>query len=540
MSAGILPALMSVGILPATSLLMDRTLWIALFAALLISSLPSAAGLSFPPQGGSWTGILTRNTADVNGYLSMIEEARQGHWRMRNLFTAEPHPAFQIRPLWLLLGLTGRFSPSISNVYLMEVGRVITSFFLLLLIAAIAIRLYTSRRERLIAFLLITFGSGLGWAHLVKDPPDLRIVETSTFLTLVSPPLYSLSLSLVLLILLLVERVWSGERKFFRGVLCGLCGLWLGFDRPFSLATLGVAVALFLLVEIAVHRERVSQKWFALVPLAAGSFVAIAYQYISLRSIPVYEEWNRQHILPTPEWPRLLSSLGLLLPLGFLGGRYFFAKNRTLATLCLGFIGASLIFSHLTLGFQERFLEGLPLLTALFASFGLLGLLSHFSKSFVQTTIATIVLATLAFSHFIPFRSDLVAIARQSPPQYMPDRFLSPMLHLKDLATPTEAILSTESTGNFLVAHAGRPVVIGHRVATARYHEKNKIVQEFFSMSADNPSSRDLFEKSKAKWLFWGPEESWLSRGRFDPERADYLEKRYDNGFVRLFKLRYK
>jgi hypothetical protein len=519
---------------------MDRTLWVAVFAALLITSIPSAAGILFPPSGGSWAGILTRNTADVNGYLSMIEEARQGNWRMHNLFTAEPHPPFQIRPLWVLLGLTGRFFPSISNVSLMEIGRVITSFCLLLVIATFAVRLFVSQRERLIAFLLMTFGSGLGWAHLVKDPPDLRIVETSTFLTLVSPPLYSLSLSLVLLILLLIERVWNAERKYFYGFLSGLCGLWLGLDRPFSLVPLAFAIGSFLLTEIAFRRESDFKKWFALMLLAAGSFAAVAYQFFSLRSIPVYEEWNRQHILPTPEWPRLISSLGLLIPFAVVGGRFFFVKNRALATLSLGFIVASLIFSHLPLAFQERFLEGLPILTALFASCGLLRLLSHISRPVLQTLIATIVLVVASFSHFTPLRGDLVAIARQSPPQYMPDQFLSPMLSIKDLAAPTEAILSGESTGNFLVAYAGRPVVIAHRVATARYHEKNKIVLEFFSIAADNPLSRSLFEKTKARWLFWGPEEVLLSRGRFNPEQASYLEKRYDNGFVQLFKLRYK
>jgi hypothetical protein len=273
-------------------------------------------------------------------------------------------------------------------------------------------------------------------------------------------------------------------------------------------------------------------------PLAAGSFAAVAYQFLSLRSIPVYEEWNRQHVLPTPEWPRLMISLGLLIPLALVGGRYFFATNRTLAALSLGFIGASLIFSHLPVGFQERFLEGLPVITALFASFGLLRLVRHFSRPVLQTMIATIVLVTLTFSHFTPFRNDLVAIARQSPPQYMPNQFLGPMRHLKELTAPTEAILSTQSTGNFLVAYAGRPVVIGHRVATARYHEKNKIVREFFSITADNPSSLALFDKTKASWLFWGPEESWSSRGQFDPAHAFYLEKKYDNGFVQLFKLK--
>ena len=519
---------------------MDRTLWIAILAALLITSIPSAAGLLFAPDGGSWTGILTRNTADVNGYLSMIEEARQGQWRMRNLFTAEPHPPFQIRPLWLLLGLTGRFLPSVSNVHLMETGRVMTSFCLLLLIAALTVRLFVSQRQRLIAFLLMAFGSGLGWAHLVTDPPDLRMVETSTFLTLISPPLYSLSLSLVLAILLLVERIWNGERKLLYGFLSGLCALWLGFDRPFSLAPLGVAMTVFLIYEILIRKERDFQKYLALALLAAGAITSITYQYLSLQSIPVYNEWNQQHVLPTPEWPRLISSLGLLLPFALLGGRHFFSKNRQLALLSLSFLVASLFFSHLPLGFQERFLEGLPVLTALFASFGLLWLLNLFSRPVFQTLVATIVLVVLSLSHFTPLRKDLVAIARQSPPQYMPDSFLNAMRSLKELSDSKEAVLSTEASGNFLIGYSGRPVVAAQRIQTARYFEKSRLVAAFFSTPAMHPQSRQLFERANATWLFWGPDERSLSRGRFEPLQADYLEMKHDNGFVRLFKLKYK
>jgi hypothetical protein len=517
---------------------MPRSLWLAIAIALVITSVPSLAGMLFAPQGGSWTAILTRNAADVNGYLSMIEEARQGSWRMRNLFTAERHEPFQIRPLWLLIGLAGRMLPMVSNVVLMEAARLFTSLFLLLMIAALTLRLFQSSRERFIAFWVISFGSGLGWLRLVNDPPDLRIVETSTFLTLVSPPLYSLSLGLLLAVFLLIERAWNHETQRTRDALfAGGCALWLGLDRPFSSFTLFLSIIIFMAIHWSRNRE-IRSKFLILFPFVIGLALSIGYQFLSIQSIPVYAEWNRQHILPTPGWLQLVSSLGPLIPLALFGSAKFYRTNSVFATLAAAYIGSSLLLSHLPFGFQERFLEGLPVMVAMFASFGLLHLLSRIQTPVAYTPAATIGIVVLSLSHYLPVRSDLAAIARQSPPQYMPDGVLNAMRRLKFLAGSEEAILSTEATGNFLIAYSGRPVVLGQKIQTARYPEKWNLVHQYFSTPGHVPRSRQLFEQTRAKWLFWGPEEAWLARGRFHPAQASYLEEKHNDGFIRIFKLK--
>jgi hypothetical protein len=517
---------------------MTRSLWIALLVSLAVTSIPTAAGMLFPPPGGSWTGILSRNTADVNGYLSMIEEARQGHWRMRNLFTAEPHDPFQIRPLWLFLGWSGRLIPTLTNVDLLEIARLLFAFCLLLIIAKSATTLFEKRGNQLMAFLVMTFGSGLGWTHFVHDPPDLRIVETSTFLALVSPPLYSLSLALILVILFLIQRSWNSERGSHYGLFAGLCTLWLGFDRPFSLASLACAISGLILTQMVQSRRLSRNNILGLLSVLAGALIPLTYHYFAIQEIPVYSEWNRQHVIATPDWPRLISSLGLLLPLAALGWSRAWKANRAFATLAGGYIAGSLLFSHLPFGPQERFLEGLPLLTALLASFGLVRILDRIPSATVRTLSATTAIVLLSLSHFFPLRSDLAAIARQSPPQYMPDRVLAAMRTLKDISEPHEAILSVESSGNFLIAYSGRPVVIGQRIQTARYSEKNRLVAEYFFTRGDEPHSRQLFLNSQAIWLFWGPEEAWASKSRFHPSQCDYLVEKHNDGFIRIFKLR--
>lgn len=517
---------------------MKTPLRIAILLSLLIVSIPSTAGMLFSPPGASWTGILSRNTADVNGYLSMIEEARQGHYRMRNLFTAEPHEPFQIRPLWLLLGLAGRLLPALSVVHLMEAGRLLTSLVLLLVLASVARRLFETSRKQFIAFLVMTFGSGVGWMHLVKDPPDLRIVETSTFLTLISPPLYSLSLALLLSSLLLVEKSWTSPRGIRYGLLGGFCVLWLGFDRPFSLATLAFSIAGFLLTQALLEKKVNVRKLVRLLPFLVGALIPLLYHHFAIQNIAVYSEWNRQHILPTPPWANLITALGFMIPFAALGIRNAFRANAILASLFAFFISGSLLLSHLPFGFQERFLEGLPVLTAIFASFGLVTLLDRLRSPAAQTLVATLILVLLSLSHLVPLQNDFGAIARQSPPQYMPDRILASMRTLQSLSQPGEAILSTEPTGNFLIAYTGRPVVLGQKIQTARYFEKVRLVSEYFSTPADHPQSRNLFLKSQATWLFWGPEEAWKSLGRFQPSKADYLKEMHNDGFIRIFKLK--
>ncbi len=524
---------------------LGRNLWYAIAAIAILASIPSLAGMIFPPEGGSWTGILSRNTADVNGYLSMIEEVRQGHFRMRNLLTAERHEPFQIRPLWAVLGMMGRLFPGISNVCLMDGARVVTSTSLLILIAILVSRLFSATRDRFIAFLILTLGSGLGWLHLVPDPPDLRIVETSTFLTLVSPPLYSLSLSLVLASLLLVDRICSASARDVRPtqlsfIAAFFCVLWLGLDRPFSLAPLGVSVCGLILAEMIRDRRVHLRTWIRLLPPAAGAAMAVLYQMHAIRNVEVYAQWNRQHVLPTPSWPAVLSSLGLLIPLAFVGVRSFAKQNAAMAGLFAFYIAGSLVFSRLPFGFQERFLEGLPVATALFAAFGAVSIVKTIASKTAQTAFAAILIAVLSLSHYFPVRSDLVAIAKQAPPQYMPDKVLEAMRTLSVLAAQDEAVLSTEASGNFIIAYSGRPVVIGQKIQTAHYFEKASLVARYFATPAHHPQSEALFRRTGAVWLFWGPEESWRSAGVFNPSRAPYLEEvTHSNSFVRLFKLKY-
>ena len=96
--------------LPMRRRLPSFLLAITIFGAAL---LPAVIG-TLESQGERlvWTGQGRINTADFHGYLSLIEEVREGGILAHNLYSPEPHPAFQLRPIYTGLGLLGRVCSS--------------------------------------------------------------------------------------------------------------------------------------------------------------------------------------------------------------------------------------------------------------------------------------------------------------------------------------------------------------------------------------------------------------------------------------------
>jgi hypothetical protein len=110
------------------------------------------------------------------------------------------------------------------------------------------------------------------------------------------------------------------------------------------------------------------------------------------------------------------------------------------------------------------------------------------------------------------------------------------MRKLQSVAKPDEPVLSSQAIGNFIAAYAARPVVIGHNVATANIAEKKALVNRLFRTPSNSPEALRLFRQSKAKWLFWSPEEKVIAHGRFHPAQAPYLKLEFSNGLVEVYR----
>jgi hypothetical protein len=507
---------------------------------LLIASLSAILAVNLTPPHAIWTGMLSRNTADLNNYLSIIEEVRSDGLKTHNLMTAEPHPAFQIRPFHAALGILGKIFPALSPVTLLEIGRILASIFLLTLIAILVSRLYDSQRDRIASFFLITIGSGLGWLHLVWDPPDLGYSELSTFLAITSAPLYQLSLGCLLGIILSVLAAYkaeSSQRRFLYTLLAAMMAILLGFERPFPLIPLSFTMVSFVVLEFLNNKNSRVKLLTITIPICICAALTVLYQIRLMQEIPVYAEWNRQHVVTSPKFPAIFQALGLMLPLAVIGFNELRKKDSQFTLIFLLYAVCSIISSKIPIQIQERFLEGLPLSVAILATAGLVRLMHVIRRPVLQLLFAVLVLAMLAPSSWIALRRDLTAVSKRSAPQFMPVNFIAGMKALKKVSQPEEPVLSLELAGNFIIAYSTRPTVVSHRVATARFLEKKKLVADLFQLPAEDSKAKELIKTSTARWLFWGPEEKDFARGHFNPDQASYLQRVYENPLVTIYRI---
>src|SRR5581483_5360021 len=231
------------------------------------------------PAGTRFTGLHATNQADLGVYLALIEEARRGHFLLHNLFTPEPHPGIQVRPLYELGGLLAALGA--SNLLAYHLLRVLAVLAFVPALHALARRFLASPRERLAAVLLACFASGLGWLAPLDAPRealsvDLWMPEAVTFASLYESPHFTLSLALLALLLAWTQDALEGPATPpARLALGGALALLLALEHPYDIFMLLPVVAL------AVAARRRGLAW--LVALGAGAGVGLGAIWLRLR-----------------------------------------------------------------------------------------------------------------------------------------------------------------------------------------------------------------------------------------------------------------
>jgi hypothetical protein len=272
-------------------------------------------------------------------------------------------------------------------------------------------------------------------------------------------------------------------------------------------------------------------------PLAATACAALAFHLAVMRLAPIFEEWNRQHVVPAPSLAAIAASLGLLLPLAFLGVRPLVTARRSLGVFVTLYPVVAVACSRLPLPYQGRFLEAYPVCVGLLACSGLWYLLGRVRSLALRRLAAVLVLLVTVPSSVAVVSGDLGALSRRDSPQYLPTGLLDAMRAVREVSAPGEAILAAPFTGNFLPSYAVRPVYVGQRVQTARCEEKLDVLQQVFSRPAADPETAALIRATGTRWFFWGPEEASISEGRFLPHEAPYMEEAWQNDRAVIYRI---
>ena len=527
-----------------------RFLFLITAIILFLTLIPLILGFVLTPKGQFYTNVGYAGGADKMVYLSQIEEARQGNVRLHNLYTAEPQEAKLFSPLWLALGQFSRLT-NLAPLFTFHLFRLAFGFILLLLLYLFIARIFKQVKWRKIAFLILAFGSGLGFFTVGADwneaflfehvGVDLWASESNTFLTLAHSPLFILSQILILVFFWwLIERL--GEAKWGEAVLMGLLVLLLGIIHPYDLFIIFPVTAGWFLMKSIRLKKWVNRIFLKLLAIGLIASLSAAYFFWLKASSRAFADWLVQNVTLSPGLVNYFVGYGLIFIFYLLAiFKTAKSKNRYLFFLSIwSIIGWFLIMSPLQV--QRRLINGFHPPLAILGVVGLYYLSGKLRRTafngsyFLKSAAIQLTAVLLIGSNLLFLGVESVLIAWDRYPIYISQEDYRAILWFKDNVQKEEVILSSAPSGNLIPAYSGRKVFIGHGHQTSDWQDKlNYLNNFFFATNEDDEQKKDWLLSQKIDYLFYGFYERSL--GGFKPEEKDYLRPVWQQGQAAIYRV---
>lgn len=526
-------------------------------ASIVISSAPYLVAVLSPHPGTFYAGTHVLSQGDTPVYYSYIRAAADGAFVFRDVFTSEPHAAFNLNTFWVPVGWLVRFF-SISAPLAFHLARMlaIPPFFAVLypFIAFI----FPDARRRKLALLLTIFASGFGgWVFvpiMLRDPlaafhgslpMDLWVPEAFPFLSFLQTGHFTFGTTLLIVFFFGLLLAWKTDRLRY-SLAAGLAAFVLFSFHPFHLVTFAAVAAAWGTVACCrFHAPWRSVAYHA--GIAALVALPTALAQVLLTAVnPIAAGRAAQNILPSPQWWAVALSYGLLL----VGALWMLPQPRTwrnerLAFLCVwAFAQFSLLFFPVF--FQRRLSQGLSLPLALLTTEALVQAWSASqrrqsialwlrSNAFVVLMALTML---LSFSNLVVLGEDFLYFTTPRTKNfpfsyYLSEDYARIAERLRQSDAPT-VVLTAVTSGTNLAGLSGRTVYIGHSVETLDFKTKLARVRRFFANEAPAEQERWLRD-SRITHLLWGEWERQL--GSFDPRTKPYLAVVYEGRSASLYRV---
>lgn len=544
-------------------------------ATAVLCMIPYLLGGSLVPEGKFYTQLIM-NPEDSQTYWAKMLQGYNGSLVYTIPFTSEPHDGTLIGAFYVWLGLAGKlFGLSLTNVW--HWSRTVAALILYLVTFRFVAEFLIDRTARWTAFLLAIFGSGLGWFLLAIGQPywlinelpvDFKQPGAHLFFTALTYPHISLGTAVILFDMLVLKRIgdWRLETGSWKLVdseeyqarkskiwlyaaAAGFANILLGVVYPFLIYIVALT-ALFYWLYLC-RRSRTILWQQAL--MIAVMFIIPAPLYLYYLNVwinnDIFRAWDAQAGTPAFPLPHYLISFGIMLALALW---YWWKKpeeRRHFAILWM-WILAAFILLYSPLNAQRRFIQGVHVAFSVLAAAGLvLELLPRAQRSWTWMAIVTrpryttekltrfiliIFLLFMALSNiYLILDVTRVAVLDQPDLFFRPTDELDAALWLKENAPDTAVVMADYQSGNFIAAHAGQRVVLGHWAETVDFPAKETAVAKFYASNASADLKEDLIEDYNISYVWYGPREQAL--GNFDPAADEMLRPVYSNGSITIY-----
>ncbi len=544
-------------------------------ATAVIGMIPYLLGSSLAPKGMFYTQLIM-NPEDSQTYWAKMLQGFNGSLIYTIPFTPEPHDGTLVGAFYVWLGLGAKlFGLSLTTVW--HWSRTAATLILFLVTFRFVAEFLTDRTARWTAYILAVFGSGLGWVLLAIGQPywlinelpvDFKQPGAHLFFTVLTYPHIALGTAVILFDILVLKRIgdWRLEtgkwklvdseafqaRKskiWLYATLAGFANIFLGIVYPFLIYIVALT-ALFYWLYLC-RRSRTILWQQAL--MIAVMFIIPAPLYLYYLNVwlnnDVFRTWDAQAGTPALPFPHYLLSFGIMLGLALW---YWWKKpeeRRHFAILWMWILAAAILL-YSPLNAQRRFIQGVHVAFSVLAAAGLVHeLLPRVQRSWTWIAIVTRPryttekLTRFVLVIFLLFMSlsniylilDVTRVAGLEQPDlfFRPEDELDAVLWLKDNAPQNAIVIADYQSGNFIAAHAGQRVVLGHWAETIDYEGKETAVAKFYAGNASTDWQEELIEDYNISYVWHGPREQAL--GNFDPAEDAMLKPVYSNNSITIY-----
>lgn len=348
-------------------------------AVMALTCLPYLLLWGVTPPGMRFLGFVV-NLDDQCVYLAWMKQAGEGHFLLRNLWTADAQRGINVHVLFWLLGVVAQITTlALPLVY--HGGRLLLGAGVLLLFYRFTAYYTADIFTRRTCFGLAALSAGFGWLYHpdgIQGFVDWWQPEAITFQSLYSNVLFCGGLACMLAILVGLVAAEGGDHQARRrGVIAAGCaGAVLANIHSYDMFPLAATWITYLLVRTAVERRLPVTSILNSLLVAALTLPAVAYQLYVYTHEPVFRARADMTLTASPAWWKLVLGYGLLVPLAAWGATRLVQESRkqeggTRLWLPVIWAVVGLAVPYLPVSFQRKMVMGLHLPIALLAGIGL-------------------------------------------------------------------------------------------------------------------------------------------------------------------------
>ena len=517
-------------------------IWAVIIA--LTTILPYTLAKPKTPEGMYFTGFIS-NCFDQQSYAAWMKQASEGRLLFEDKYTTENQSGMFFHPLFLVCGmLAGILGLDMVTAY--HLMRIIFGAGMLGFIYLFGAFFIKEARVR--KYFLVLISVAAGWGFLLPNPVvwfnkynimslDMWITEASTFLILLTKPLFAFALAALLSIFLMMLKSFEKADKKL-AYAAGFLGLLLALIHPYDVFTAYIVLFFYILI-----KRSKKEEYFLFLLFFIISVIGIVYQSALFTFDPVFKEWSKT-FTPTP------NPLSFLLGYGFTGifaMLYFFTgdhkKDKTILFLVVWLI-AMMIASYLPVNFQRRMLLGYQVPVVILAVKYIFEVILPAAKKhdfFGKLKPGFILAVILILCTTTNFRYIFDCFADMKANIYNYNIFTEDNEALRWLDKQTEksgTVLASKVISLYIPACSGHKVYAGHYDQTLNYKGKTRYILDFYRLKLPDAVRQGFLRTNKIRYVYFGPFEKMLGDPGLD--KYNWLEKVYFDPLnkVSIYKLK--